>query len=326
MAKTLDLDPLFLSGPQLMALKVEQVEFFLDPFIPVEGITLLHGKFGTYKTPLLLNMCRAIATGEELWGLPVKQTSPLMFIEIDSPAAVVVPRIKLIGFGDVDVDFCLGYPGFDILPGGAHNPRASAIKGRLRHQHEQKDYKVVFIDSLRPLHSLQDKESDAPNRVYRALVDLFPRAALVIIHHDRKAPPTVSALSPEAKDEKFSGSQAWANHATVVANVSHESKKTRDIALHHSKSQAGPRGSRLILRVAEDGSKIALRAGVLAEEIGFYMGLIRKEDPNMLAKDQDLRLAEMMGITPRTAKRSRLRWEKTVDQTSSGPGSSLSSR
>ncbi len=294
------------SAAELMAMEIDDVKFLMDPYLPEGGITLLHGKFGSFKTPLALNICKAIAIGEELWGFKTEKTTPLLFLEVDSPKPVIVPRMKKLGFDETDdIDFCLGYPGFNVMTrdkGGRESVSERKVRVELEEMHNKRQYKAVFIDVLRGIHKEPDKDSEVPHQVYRALANMFPGAALFIIHHERKAKPKGEG---GPKDEMFSGSQAWANHATVVVRVDPANKSESELRLVHTKSQASALQPPIILKVQDDGVHVDLKSKATAEAVLFVINSIRKKNPDVSLASLDYQVADALGISVRTARRRR---------------------
>src|SRR5215204_4221719 len=71
------------------------------------------------------------------------------------------------------------------------------------------DPEVVFINTLRKSHDLDDTTAIAPKLVYTFFQKMFPGASLVFVHHMRKSSQDPRALDHEK--EGFSGSNAWLN-------------------------------------------------------------------------------------------------------------------
>lgn len=285
----------------------EPVSFLLEHYIPAQGIVLLHGKYGTYKTPLTVNMAKSIALGLPLWGLETVAAPPVLYIEMDSPRQVVLPRLQSIGL-DIPPeagDFAFCYPGFDVVQPYL-NPLNTRIFIELAQAHRKRGYRAVFIDALRGLHTLSADSSETPHQVYRAVAQLFPGAVIILIHHDRKTKfePGVDARQKQEMDhESFSGSQAWANHATVALKIEHRSKKGRELALIHHKSQAGPLQAPLVLRADETASLFTDAHEATSHQIQRILDALPADCP---ARLQDEAIAEALGCSTRTARSRRL--------------------
>lgn len=280
-------------APDVLNMTEDPVQFWIDPFVPHEGYVLLYGKFGTYKTPLTLAMANAIAQGKELWGLAVRQAK-VLYIEMDSPPKGILPRMKKALEPSNNLDVAFAYPGFNLL-----NPSIADVPviNQLKEAHKTRGYNVVFIDALRGVHNLDDKESNTPHIVYRALSTTFPDSAIVMVHHDRKLKPDDN---PEAMDESFSGSQAWANHATVAIRIHHTNKAKHEIHLTQTKSQVSEMHSALHLRV-DDGVHILLKNKVMLQDVKQALDELK----GMPLMEADKLIAMKLGVSKRTVQKLR---------------------
>lgn len=291
--------PEFVHTADLRDLTLPPLEWLIDPFVIAgEGITFLHGRWGSFKTPIAYAMGAAVATGRPLWGLPVVK-GRVLFVQVDTPRRVFFERARdLAGLYDVlddpsaVYDLFLGYPGLDLLK--AHLGEGSAGDRRMHHTlkelHARHQYDLVVIDSLRPLHSRQDSDSDVPPLVYRAVQQTFPGASIVLIHHDRKS--QADETEDQAR-ESFSGSQAWANHATVSVKIKRTSD-TKEVTLFHHKSQAGP--------TLEAPLPLVMVGNLATSEVDMIAKL---EGSGLTGRALDAAIAEALGVTDRTARRKR---------------------
>jgi hypothetical protein len=293
--------PEILSGIEVQALQNVQPRFHLFPYIPEDSITFLFGKYGTWKTPLSLQMAKAIATGKQLWGLDVVQATPILYVEADSPRNAILERMQLIHLpGDLDICFC--YPTANIVHPASTQWDLEAIDA-LKRAHSAKNYKVVFIDALRGCHDLDDKLSETPHRVYAAAKALFPGSSIVFIHHERKIKQDDT---DDMRDEGFSGSMAWVNHATVAVRV----VKVGNNLLHirHTKSQASDLQPPIQLLVQDDGCNFTTQQAATIHQVAPILQLTRQQS---LSKHQtDKMIASQLGISIRTATRRRLEIEE----------------
>ena len=283
---------------------IRPVEFWMDGLIPKGGKVLLFGKYGTYKTPITLNMAAAIAsTRSELWGLPI-QNGNVLYISADTPMPVLEPRIQRCDIRDTNLVVYNASNGLDLLDPN-RNELDREIYSELQAAHRNQHYDVVFIDSLRCIHKLPDKDSDAPLRVYTAVERLFPDASLVFVHHDRKtsALEASAANADEVDKESFSGSQAWINHATVGIKIKGVNQDKREIKLQATKSQAGELMPGLLLVADSDGINIELAT---LQKAGLYAQVVASAPVELLGHELDEWVAKQLGIGPRTARRYRL--------------------
>lgn len=285
-----------------MTTKVEPVQFWMESLIPKGGITILYGKFGTYKTPITINMGIAMAQGKELWGLSTTKAK-VLYIEADTPDNVLRPRIQSTNFAIEGFDFYWAYPGFNaVIPTGSAYDLA--IHTELVQAHTKESYDVIMVDSLRCIHNLDDTKSDAPPKIYQSVAKMFPGASLVFIHHDKKTPVFKNATEDEKAEidiESFSGSQALVNHATVGIKIRHANKEKKLVQLVHAKSQASELISPLLLKVRD-----AIHVG-LPDELNSdsYRKALTMVPRGLSLGEQDKKVAEFLGVSERTARRYR---------------------
>ena len=290
------------SVEELLKLEAPKYKFWLEPLIPEQGIVLFYGKYGTYKTPITYAMAMAIASGTPFLDMAVRQ-GHVLYIEADTPPAVIVDRFKDSILANVtqtpSLDTVFPYPGFNVV--NPVTPEELEILQTLRNAHQRHKYDVVFIDSLRCLHNLSDKDSETSVLVYRKLAQLFPQATICLIHHDRKS---VLEESPEMHDESFSGSQAWINHATVGIKVYHLDKDKNRVAVKNTKNQASELGPNLTVQI-QDGFRVKLGNQVDSVAIKQIIDIMANETE--AAKDKAV--SKAFGVSERTARRWRLRLE-----------------
>lgn len=291
--------PEFVHAPELLTTELPPLEWLVDPFVIAgEGITFMHGRWGSFKTPLAYAIGAAVATGRPLWGLPTRK-GRVLFVQVDTPRRVFFERARdLAGlYGVLDdptavYDLFLGYPGLDLLKahlgeGGAADKEMHRKLKDLQARHR---YDLVVIDSLRPLHSRQDSDSDVPPLVYRAVQQTFPGASILLIHHDRKSQ---ADESEDQARESFSGSQAWANHATISLKIKRTSD-TKEVVIYNHKSQAGP--------VLEAPLPLVMVGNYATSEVAVIAGL---EGSGLTGRALDAAIAEALGVSVRTARRRR---------------------
>jgi hypothetical protein len=292
-----------MSGKAVQEMDLPEVEFWMEPYIPKgKGtIVLCHGKFGTYKTPITTNIAKAIAKGDpEIFNCKLKP-GKVLYVQADSPKQIIVPRLKLLDVAIENLDFNFCNPGPNIVD--PYKDELDAFYyAILQKMHRQEGYDVVFIDALRGIHRLDDKEATSVHTVYGALLKLFYGATIVIIHHDKKANP-----DGVPGDESFSGSQAWLNHATVGLKFSHQDRGSGHIKIEHTKSQASELAPPLTISLKDGIFAKSLQEAELLEVKGFIGQLIdvATEDKMPTAKQIDEQVSEHFGVSIRTARRRR---------------------
>ena len=128
-----------------------------------------------------------------------------------------------------EVRFELSDPVFDL---GAEAMQARFAEGiAFRPQ-------VVFIDSLRKAHPLDDKASGTPSLVYTAYRSTFPGATLVFIHHERKT----AKDDDRPGNESYSGSRAWSNDCEIGLWLEETKTSKFPLRLEIARNKIGEKG------------------------------------------------------------------------------------
>ena len=278
---------MLLSWDDLDSKTLTEPPFFIWPYIPERSIVLLWGKTSSGKSPLSWSWARAIGSGEEWFGLPTRK-GKVLYIEMDTPEVVAVPRIQKLESAP-NVWFLFTQP--LSLP---HPPPEEQLKELREAAALEPD--VVFINTLRKVHDLDDKDSRAPKVVYSWFQSFFPLSSLIFIHHPKKVPSNPDHGGPD--DETFSGSMAWSNDAQVGLRLEPHGK---DLRLWLHKSQASPKVRPLPLRLAEG----VYLSSPLYDEMAQVQTILERM-ASAPASLRDAEIAKALACSPATAKRRRL--------------------
>ena len=247
-------------------------KWLIEPYLPVEGIVLLHGKFSLGKSPLIWKFAQCVSEGVDFFGCTPEQTGNVLYVEIDEPLIVTKDRLSKLDPMPRNVHI-LGMKPFNITQLGMEDEE------KFREAQDELRPKVVLINSLRKCHSMDDKDSATPSRVYGKWLELFPESCLVFVHHDKKS-DVVEGKRMESNDEDFSGSQAWINDAQIGLHLKSapNARRTRQVDLEMTKSQLSALQDPLRLKLSDDGVNW-IDAGAAA--IREVFSLLDKDLPKM---------------------------------------------
>lgn len=260
----------------------------------------MHGRKSLGKSPIGWNIGLSVAAGLPWCGLPTATGgAPVLYIEVDTPSVVVLPRLKAL-----EGDFPRGIPfhlrffegGIDIL-----NPSQTVVAA-LAGDAERIKPALVVVNTLRKVFTASANDSEVPSRVYGAFQRMFPGAALLFVHHDRKLQRDATG---EMEREDLSGSLAWANDAQVVLHLLRHGRTPGMIRLDHTGSQASELHAPLILRLDGDGSH--LHANM--EDTLRQVRLLLAAADITSAREKDRVIAEALGCSERHARTLRMRAE-----------------
>lgn len=277
---------MLLTWEQLSTTTLAEPAFLIDPFIVREGITLFWAGTSLGKSPVTWAMAAAIGSGEPFFGLPTTQ-GRVLYIELDTPPPAIIPRInKLAPVKDVWWYFAkpLSIPFV-----------STEQRNEFERLRREINPDVVFLNTLRKLHDLDDKDSKTPKLVYSFFQNLFPSAALVFVHHTRKSP--IDPKFEENDKESFSGSNHFLDDAQVGLHLQKYSGEKENLRLWHRKSQVSELLRPLPLRLEKDGSTLS---SPLVDELEYVRALFKegKSAPEVI-KDT----ATFLGVSESTSRR-----------------------
>lgn len=239
-------------------------------------------------------MARAIGSGTHFFGLPAKE-GRVLYIEVDTPEQLIAARLKSFPPApNVWWEFMepLSIP--NVTP-----EQESLLRTA------QKDIcpDVVFINTLRKVHDLDDKDSRAPKLVYSYFRHVFPASALFFVHHMRKSPVDPKALTHQK--EGFSGANNWLNDAQTGLHLESYTGEKQNLSLFHVKSQVTQilRPLPLFLDTAHDA---ALSSPLYDEMLVTYELLNASIIDGIGPAEIDRLVGTRLGISESTAKKRRL--------------------
>ena len=162
------------------------VEWLLDGLIPKGAISTLFCPGGGGKTWLMMQIARAIATGETFGDIPTEQ-APVYFVDFENPLSVVKERREKIGAGE---NFYYWHLACDPEP-----PKLDSDNWVL---YKELPPGLLIFDTLRASHSGDENSSKDMAVVLARLKELRELGfTIVILHH-----------TPKASDNQYKGSTA----------------------------------------------------------------------------------------------------------------------
>lgn len=196
----------------LNALSLPSVPTIIDPWLPADSISLVFGPPSAGKSFWMMSVARALANGTPLFNSFQCAKSRVLIVQADMPVGMVQERIQASGDASDDILMWLTENRqLDIL--NAHRTHAAEVAAI-----REFAPRVVFVDTLRKTHTLDENDSAAPDRVYAAWRALIPGASFVFLHHSRKV-SNQPVSADAAVREAFRGSIAWAASADSIISI-----------------------------------------------------------------------------------------------------------
>lgn len=277
--------------------------FIIDPYIPAGGSVFLWGNTSIGKSPLTWHLVQAAATGTSFFGLPTPAAVKVLYLELDTPEISVVPRLMKLpsppgGSDWMDRVTWVFDEHFVVPP--ILTARCDTSK-RLEELREKVDPAFVIVNTARKVHQLDDKDSKTPSMVYNYFKIMFPGAATLFVHHERKHSTNPDAH--EVQEESFSGSKAWSNDAQVGLHLmSYKGKGGKaNLRLYHVKTQISEKVRPLELKLEEDGTTMTCH---MFEEYKQVYEIFHAWEGEK--REFDKSVSKQLGIGEATVRRRRL--------------------
>lgn len=191
------------------SLQVSSAPKLIEPFLAAGSITLLFGTPSAGKSMLMTTMMRAMAAGAAFLDTFTCAAVPVLVVQADMNTVSYQERLRASEeHRSTAIQLLLtDATSFDVTKVAVSDPLVIAAR-------ETKP-SVVFVDTLRKTHLLDENDASAADRVYGAWRTLFPGAAFVFLHHTRKI--AQQALMEDAVTrEAFRGNTAWAASADTL--------------------------------------------------------------------------------------------------------------
>lgn len=231
-------------GRALVDTTLVQAPLLVAPWLAAGSVTLLFGPPSAGKTHMTISVADALLRGEPLWGVYPTQKSRVLVVQADMNTALYQERLRpnaallTEDFAALTTD---ALP-FDVLK-LATDPTIAAARAFAPH--------VIFVDTLRKSHQLDESDSTTPDLVYGAWRRLFPGAAFVFLHHSRKVSLQATNADTVVR-EAFRGSGAWAASADTIIMLRRARRKNNPAWLtrvHFVRTRSCQEPAPLLLRL-----------------------------------------------------------------------------
>lgn len=171
--------PELISLDDLMSMEFPENKWVIEKLIPLQGITIIAGAPGNFKTWILLSMAISISKGEDFLGKFPSLKSNILIIDEENPLYMIKDRSKLLGAAKALSIDIISQRGFLI--------EDDAWIKRILDICESKKIDVIFFDSLIRIHQAEENSATNMSNVFRR-IKRFCRAGktVIITHHERK--------------------------------------------------------------------------------------------------------------------------------------------
>lgn len=205
----------FLTMPEMAALETElgAMKWLLDNVLPEGGLVYFSAPPAGAKTWALLDMVKAFVTGEQWLGKYDLEPRNVLYLDEEMGVRKALPRLRKLGVPD-DAE---GFWYTDKAGVRFDNPKHVA---QIVKHCEANSIRVVFVDTLTRVHSLDENDNSQMRTLFRQFSTLMDRGITVIVaHHDRK-----KGAESDVRHERMRGAgeiAAMADMAYSIDKVGH---------------------------------------------------------------------------------------------------------
>lgn len=207
----------------------------IDPLLPVGGVGLIHGKGGHGKTQWAFALMNDVSSGRPFLNRYPTREGGVLYLQFDMPETLFQERLRkaLPAFNTPERIHIISHPKpINITEG----PQIRAFREIV----ETLQPALVIVDTLRKIHPYDENDNSVPSVVYAAWREVVgDQASVLIIHHDRKAPPPSrdSDASDEDAEESFRGARAWIDDCDLGVRLK---KRGNVVTMSYSKLRCAP--------------------------------------------------------------------------------------
>ncbi len=245
-AKKVIIEREIVSIERLLTMEFDENRWLVDQLIPAEGINIVSGPPGNFKTWLVLHMGIAIARGEKFVNeFPCTQSGVLIIDEEDH-LRLLKERVVLLGATKDLPLYFLSLRGFNV---DEENWRKKVLD-------MCKEYNIntIFLDSLVRIHSGNENDATDMSKVFKNLrVFCQHKKTLILTHHERK----------EGKNKSSAQNRMRGSGDILAALDSHiavrKSEDSGNLSVEHTKMKYGPETPSFEILINADGEGMSFQ-------------------------------------------------------------------
>jgi len=185
------------------------VKWVVDGVFPVGGLVYFSAPPAGAKTWLLLDLVRCLTLGGKWVDTFDVPLMPVLYIDEEMGATKMLSRLKKLGIGGIDKGFWYtNKVGVDMMRGNYLSRIVAFCK--------EKEIKVVIIDTLSRVHTLDENDNSKMKILYKQFQQIMGDDILLIVaHHDRKGGQGESNV----KHDRMRGAGEMAASADMAYSV-----------------------------------------------------------------------------------------------------------
>lgn len=237
---------------ELMSKELGENPFLIEKLLPLNGLNVLSGSPGVGKSWIILEMARAVASGQDFLGKYKTIQGGVLIIDGESGEMEMQRRTKSMNF---DPELPIGF----IQLQGVKVDNPKTIESLLTEAKNQ-DVKLMIFDPFSAMHSKQENSAEEMQKVMEGFESLTKEGITVLfVHHHRKG----NGLTGPTQTENMRGSTVIGSRVDSQSFIKKEAEIDAYIELKYSteKLRNGKKEKTFTLYIDNDESGISLRYG-----------------------------------------------------------------
>lgn len=213
----------FYAMDEYLGLGREPQPWVIHSLVPVGGLVNVFGKPKTGKSFIVLDWCRAVASGASHWfGYAINKPGPVCYLQVDTPREEWARRMEHVQKMVKQEGLPLWIADMWLVPNFPVNvlEKDDTTIAWLKAEIERIQPVMVVIDTLREVHGGDEDSSTIMRNVLSELVGACRPAAIVLISHARKDQAAFADTGGDDMMDQARGSSYVSGRMDVIVKVS----------------------------------------------------------------------------------------------------------
>jgi len=244
-----------IEGKQIPNMTLEEAKFQVEYLIPKEAISILLGHPGSCKTWLLLEIGKAVSTGNPLFGKFKTIQAKVLYIDEESPVIEIQRRWNLL-LKKLEKEL----DSLDFLPMAGFRIDIPESRESLLDFVKKRGYTFLIFDSFRDLHALNENSSQEAQELINGFRQFTRNGITVLISHHQRKDFFLSSKDPNQAIRGSSGILAGIDSLIGIESKKQAEEKI-EIRLTQSKLRQGKSLGPIQVNLLEEDGQLKFEYG-----------------------------------------------------------------
>lgn len=282
LASTIPDDYQLLTSDDMNNMQVTSMPFIIDSIIYQEGFCFIYGAEGTGKSFIALSLAISAASGNP-WLDIFKVTNPTntLYLDKENPTSRIAKRVKYLGGAPKGLFWLKSPEKFALTDSkGELSEFALALTTLV----EKERIGLIVVDSFVDLMVGSENSAEETQRFFDALRQLFPRIALLVLHHENKPQPGAFRNS----GQRARGSSNINAQTDTMFRLEAIAKSKTEITLEQTKNRDEEKLDKFLIRMEVGNDPEEGREGKTVVTGFSYLGIVASSSDDRNAEAEEL--------------------------------------